>query len=524
MKNYAYPLTFRAFVVGIVGLVIITLSSMYVALRMGALPWPTVFVTVLSMAVLSRFRNSNLNEINCCHTLMSAGAMVSGGLAFTIPGLWILDKRADLPISEVMVIAIVGALLGTLFTSLIRKKLIEKEQLPYPMGVASYETLTSVDDSKSALKLFSAMGFSSLFTFFRDFLSAIPQTLQVFPSFGPFQALSVWTSPMALGIGAMIGPVLAGVWFLGMVIGYYILVPIGSLFASVDYLNALRNDLGIGLMVGTGVGVFLKAVLSILKKVGKGSAGFDKKNILTILLPMLLSVVVLSLLTELTTLEALLMMPLLFLATYLSSMLTGQTGVNPMEVFAILVLLALSAILSPSLGASFLIAGVVAVSAGLAGDVMNDLKSGYLLKTRPSSQLIAEGIGGVVGAIVATFALFVLKDTYGFGPGSEMAAPQAQAVALMVSGLNSEAGFFTGLLVGCLFSLLSLPAATLGLGVYLPVHISSIMGLGALVAFLFERYSKDRNYQKKTLSLISSGFLGGEGITGVLIAIYMMLS
>ena len=234
---------------------------------------------------------------------------------------------------------------------------------------------------------------------------------------------------------------------------------------------------------------------------------------------MLLSVVVLSLLTELTTLEALLMMPLLFLATYLSSMLTGQTGVNPMEVFAILVLLALSAILSPSLGASFLI-----VSAGLAGDVMNDLKSGYLLKTRPSSQLLAEGIGGVVGAIVATFALFVLKDTYGFGPGSEMAAPQAQAVALMVSGLNSEAGFITGLLVGCLFSLLSLPAATLGLGVYLPVHISSIMGLGALVAFLFERYSKDRNYQKKTLSLISSGFLGGEGITGVLIAIYMMLS
>ena len=48
MDEKKSPLTIRGLAVGIIGLIIITASSMYVALRMGALPWPTVFVTVLS--------------------------------------------------------------------------------------------------------------------------------------------------------------------------------------------------------------------------------------------------------------------------------------------------------------------------------------------------------------------------------------------------------------------------------------------------------------------------------------------
>ena len=91
-----------------------------------------------------------------------------------------------------------------------------------------------------------------------------------------------------------------------------------------------------------------------------------------------------------------------YLAAYLSGMLTGQTGINPMEVFAIIVLLFISAFFSPTLKAGFSIAAVVAVAAGLTGDVMNDLKSGSLVGTNPKHQLIAETIGGVLGAFIAT--------------------------------------------------------------------------------------------------------------------------
>ncbi len=40
--------------------------------------------------------NTNINEINVTHTAMSAGAMTAGGMAFTIPGVYMLNPEADL--------------------------------------------------------------------------------------------------------------------------------------------------------------------------------------------------------------------------------------------------------------------------------------------------------------------------------------------------------------------------------------------------------------------------------------------
>ena len=99
-------LTLRGALTGILGLMIITVSSMYVALRMGALPWPTIFVTVLAMSVLGHRKDSTLQEINVTHTMMSAGSMVAGGLAFTIPGLWIMNPEASVPFLPIMVMAV----------------------------------------------------------------------------------------------------------------------------------------------------------------------------------------------------------------------------------------------------------------------------------------------------------------------------------------------------------------------------------------------------------------------------------
>lgn len=519
-----YPLTLRGFITGVIGLVIITASSMYVALRMGALPWPTVFVTVVSMAVLSRMKDSTLQEINTTHTLMSAGAMVAGGLAFTLPGLWMLNPAATFPLSSLIALTVVGAVLGTLFTTINRRRLIEKEKLPYPMGEAAYATLKTAEDHTGAVPLFSSMGFSALFTYLRDGLGAIPSVLTIWNGNTLFPALQMWVSPMALGIGAVIGPLLAGVWFLGMVIGYYVIQPVATVFFGAETASGFRNDLGIGLMIGTGIGIFIKAVISFVKSQRSSEKAEMKKE--RLVLPLVLcvmSAVVLVLFTEITIFESVLVIIGVWLATYLSGMLTGQTGVNPMEIFAILVLLAVSAVFNPSLAASFSIAGVVAVAAGLAGDVMNDFKSGHMLGTPVRAQVIAEAAGGVIGAVVASLVLMLLLGTYGsFGPGTELPAPQAAAVSAMVSGLGSIPGFVTGLVVGIGLCLFNVPAATLGLGVYLGTNISMIMGLGALVALIVKKASNGKQKADRMTSLISSGFLGGEGITGVLTAIFSM--
>jgi len=531
-------LTVRGLVTGILGLVVITASSVYVALRMGALPWPTIFVTVVSLAVIGRFKNSTLMEINVTHTLMSAGAMVAGGLAFTIPGIWMLSPDAAVPTLQLMVLAIVGAVLGTLFTILNRQRFIVRDQLPYPMGQAAYKTLIAgTSGGKAAIWLFASLGASAVFTLLRDRFGLIPPVLVLFGGGALYQALTVWVSPMAAGIGAIIGPVLSLVWLGGAALAYLFIMPFGldaGWFADMAQADVFRQNLGIGLMVGTGLGILVKVVWDWISTLTKAKTNHPTQEApgarlsaparRTFAIAIALAVVALTVGTEITFLQAIVTVAGIFLATNLAATLTGQTGINPMEILGILVLLAIQAIWMPSTIAAFSVAAVVAVACGLAGDMMNDLKSGYLVGTKPSAQFVAEGIGGVVGAVVAVVALLVLKNAYGNFGTEQLPAPQAAAVSSMVKGIGHVPAFVAGAAIGFILYLLRIPAATLGLGVYLPVSISAIMGTGALTLMAVRKIGG-----KKALAaiddktgLIASGFLGGEGITGVVLAIIAM--
>ncbi len=76
--SYKEQLTARGLIIGGIGAVILTMSSMFVALKLSSLPWPIMFVALASMFALKAFGSTNINEINVTHTAMSAGAMVAG--------------------------------------------------------------------------------------------------------------------------------------------------------------------------------------------------------------------------------------------------------------------------------------------------------------------------------------------------------------------------------------------------------------------------------------------------------------
>lgn len=77
-------LSFAGILIGCIGCVIITASSVYTALKMGALPWPTIFTSITALVLLRALGHTSLNEANITQVIMSAGSMVAGGLAFTI--------------------------------------------------------------------------------------------------------------------------------------------------------------------------------------------------------------------------------------------------------------------------------------------------------------------------------------------------------------------------------------------------------------------------------------------------------
>ncbi len=523
MKKNGSSLTARGVIIGVLGLIFITTSSMYVSLKAGALPWPTVFVTVLSMTILKKAKNPTLEEINCTHTLMSAGSMVAGGLAFTVPGLWILDADNEISLISVMTASVTGALLGTLFTSLYRTSLIEEQKLPYPIGEASYRTLMTEKDGKSSPWLFSSLGLSGIFAFIRDYFGKIPSLITVFGKTALFPGLQIYVSPMALSIGAIIGPLLASFWVLGMICGYFIITPTGiaaGLFGSMEDADSFRSSLGLGIMIGTGFAVALKAVTEAFRNRKEGKKVKDRKRLIITLSASLLAVVLLSAFTELSIIESILTVLGAAVTTYLSSMLTGQTGINPMEVFAILVLLAVHALCGTGITASFTLAAAVAVACGLSGDVMNDFKSGSLIGTEPRDQVKAEAIGGIIGAAVAALVLFLMKKVFVFG-SPDMPAPQARAVAALSGGLTNAPAFWIGVAVGAILFILHLPSSAFGLGMYLGTYITVTVGLGALTAWLIKK-SKGKNRENE-VSLVSAGLLGGEGCAGVIIAFMTLI-
>ena len=90
-----------------------------------------------------------------------------------------------------------------------------------------------------------------------------------------------------------------------------------------------------------------------------------------------------------------------------------RSGINPMEVFGVIVLLAAKAASAIGQLEAFFVAAIVAVACGLVGDVMNDFKAGYIVKSSPKAQWLGEVIGGVIGSVVSVAILFLLINAYG---------------------------------------------------------------------------------------------------------------
>ena len=525
MKN---QLTVRGLVIGVIGTVIITTSSMFIALKLSSLPWPIIFVTLVSMFSLRLMGNTNLREINVTQTAMSAGSMVAGGLAFTIPGIWIVNNNAQVSWLQLLLLTLGGVVMGLIFTALVRKHFIDTADLPYPMGQACAETLQTGDaGGKKAAVLFTTMGIASLFAFLRDFFHKIPAVLINKEMLVYGSKAGVYVSPMLAGVGYIIGPKNNTVWFIGAVLADF-----GILFACTkaglwnsDTAMTVKQSLGIGLMVGTGIGILCKSIIPKAKSIFGGM--FAKNRGSADVIPMrwapILLVFIAFVFTKwlgLGVFASCLTIVGVWLATAMSSECVGLTGINPMEIFGIIVLLAVKACTSIEGTEAFFVAAIVAVACGLCGDIMNDFKAGRLLDTDPKAQWIGECVGSLVGAFVSVGVLMVIVKAYGGASfGTEMfPAAQAGAVSAMVGGISNIPAFTIGLVTALVLYCLNVPVMTLGLGVYLPFFMSATVFIGGMIRLVTDRCIPGAKENNGGL-VIASGLLGGEGITGVIIAL-----
>lgn len=524
-------ITFPAVFIGIVGAILVSASSFYIVLKFGALPWPTIMVTLLSMITLKFFKRTDNKEITITHTIMSAGSMVAGGVAFTVPAYIILGgKLSDINQYLLCITILVGSIAGSFLSYIFRSKLIEEEKLEFPIGEAAYNLVKSGENMENIRYVAFGTLFSSIIALFRDFSFSkgkppfIPALLSLKNGL-----LSLYVSPLLVGIGYVLGFVNTFVWFLGGAVIVFIGEPLAKIFKLNDFA-IMKNSFGMGFMIGIGIAVILKIIFSNKSKNEKNNQNiFKKLSFLSIF-----SIIIIILIYKLPIFLALVLILISILCTIIAGYSTGKTGVNPMEIYAIITILLISFLNKILNGLNifgikfsadlttltlFLLACIIAVACGLSGDILNDFKSGYRMNVNPKDQLVGELIGSIVSSFVITFLFFVFFRIYkNIGPveNTDLIALQASIVATVINGIPFLGIFFAGLIFGMVLSLLNLPVLTFGIGIYVPFYLTSTVFLGGLISYFANRRSKKLH---SNLLLLSNGLMSGEAIVGIILSV-----
>lgn len=543
--------------IGCIGCVIITASSVYTALKMGALPWPTIFTSITALVLLRAAGRTSLNEANVTQIIMSAGSMVAGGLAFTIPGVWMLGLGAELSWIEIGGVALAGTLLGLVCTALIRRRFVEESDLEYPIGTAAAETLmASRAGGATGKRLFGSMAAAGIWCALRDLAGVIPAMIGALPI--PGVAFGIYNSPMLLSVGFLVGGAAVAFWLAGGLIANFGIIVGGSAAGLWDVANAqgIVSSLGMGLMMGSGIGVVVRDILpAAFRSAHNGRRDDDHANapartygkldrsVLALLVAA--AALLVCLVLGLSPIACAAVVVLAFVTTIMSAQSVGQTGIDPMEIFGLIVLLVIAALGESDQVRLFFVAGVVAVACGLAGDVMSDFKTGKIIGTDLRAMWIGQAIGALIGCAVSVAVMCALLNAYGadaFGPGKLFVSAQASVVATMVSGIPSVSAFALGLVAGVALYCLGIPSMMLGLGVYLPFYMTLSASLGAAVKIAYDRVASIRNTRasgnvaanantdagetshEETGIIVASGVLGGESIVGVIIALASVAS
>lgn len=543
--------------IGCIGCVIITASSVYTALKMGALPWPTIFTSITALVLLRAAGRTSLNEANVTQIIMSAGSMVAGGLAFTIPGVWMLGLDAKLSWIEIGGVALAGTLLGLVCTALIRRRFVEESDLEYPIGTAAAETLmASRAGGATGKRLFGSMATAGIWCALRDLAGVIPAMIGALPI--PGVAFGIYNSPMLLSVGFLVGGAAVAFWLAGGLIANFGIIVGGSAAGLWDVASAqgIVSSLGMGLMMGSGIGVVVRDILpAAFRSAHNGRRDDDRANaparafgkldrsVLALLVAA--AALLVCLVLGLSPIACAVVTVLAFVTTIMSAQSVGQTGIDPMEIFGLIVLLVIAALGESDQVRLFFVAGVVAVACGLAGDVMSDFKTGKIIGTDPRAMWIGQATGALIGCAVSVAVMCALLNAYGadaFGPEKLFVSAQASVVATMVSGIPSVSAFVLGLAAGVALYCLGIPSMMLGLGVYLPFYMTLSASLGAAVKIAYDRIASIRNARasgnvaanvdtrtdetshEETGIIVASGVLGGESIVGVIIALASVAS
>ena len=569
-------LTVASVILGVLLAVLFGGANAYLGLRVGMTVSASIPAAVISMGII-RFilRRDSILENNMVQTIGSAGESVAAGAIFTLPALfmWAQEEGSAMPsLVEIALIALVGGVLGVLFMIPLRSALIVQEHgvLPYPEGQACAEVLVAGEEGGAkAGTVFAGLGIAAVYKFIADGLKVFPSEVDF--TIKPYRGSAIGADvlPALLGVGYICGPQVSSYILSGGIVAWFMVMPLIALFGGDNIIapasipvsqmapgqiwsNYVRY-IGAGAVAAGGIISLVKSLPLIIKTFKKAVKDYGKKadvanSRLTKDLPMMLVIwgvgifaIVIWLIPAIPVnlLGAIIIIVFGFFFATVSSRMVGLVGSsnNPVSGMAIATLLIASALLKASgmtgidgMKAAIAIGSVICVIAAIAGDTSQDLKTGYLLGATPKKQQMGEMLGVVVSGLAIGGVLYLLDAAWGYGT-AEIPAPQAQLMKMIVEGImggNLPWGLvFIGVFLAICLEILRIPVMPFAIGLYLPIYLSTPLMIGGLIRLYFDKKKGLTDEQRKTKInqgiLYSSGLIAGEGLIGILLAIFAII-
>lgn len=572
--------TFTSLFIGILLAVVFGAANAYLGLRVGMTVSASIPAAVLSMGIIRVIlRRDSILENNMVQTIGSAGESVAAGAIFTLPALflWAADgvEGIEAPgLFEIFLIALVGGTLGVLFMIPLRQALIVEEHgvLPYPEGTACAEVLLAGEEGGSkASVVFSGLGIAAVYKFVADGLGVFPSSVNYDIKAYKGSAVGMDVLPALVGVGYICGPRIASYMFSGSVLSWFVLMPLISLFAGdaiifpgTEPISSLAPGelwgtyikyIGAGAVATGGiislikslpliVKTFSQAMKSMSNNKGKAASGLRTDQDMpmpVILIGVGVIAIAIWLLPTfpINLLGAVIVVIFGFFFATVSSRMVGLIGSsnNPVSGMAIATLLIATILLKATgldgatgMKGAIAIGSIICIVAAIAGDTSQDLKTGFIVGATPKKQQWGELIGVLTSSLAIGGVLYLLNEAWGYG-STELPAAQATMMRMIVEGvMNADLPWEligAGAAIAIVVEILRIPVLPFAVGMYLPLSLNAGIMAGGLVRLVVEKKRGLSEEKKKAAIdrgiLYTSGMIAGEGLIGILLAVFAVV-
>jgi putative OPT family oligopeptide transporter len=508
----------------------------------------------------------------------SSSSIISGGLVAPIPALALLTgQQLPWPLLVFWVFSV--SALGIVVAAGLRNQMLLRENLRFPAGVATAETMQQIHahgaEAMQRLRILFAGAFVAAGAKLYDGLIAtIPRAIAPFslPAMGLLRGsgapgvsmgnlgFALDPSLLMLGFGIIIGFRTGLSLLIGAVFGWGVLAPIalahgwaeaGAADPDVSWFGPLVEWLlwpGASMMVVSALTAFGFAFARYIVNRKSAAAPDEPRTIpRSAFIAGFAAALVLASVAQVTLFgigigEAVFAVLLSFVLAVVAARVAGETGITPVGAIGKITQLTFGVVTPGNMTANLMTANVSGGAAGQCADLLHDLRTGQIIGATPGFQIVAQLFGVLTGSLVGSLVyIVIIPDPRAMLITPEWPAPAVatwKAVAeVLAAGFEAipEGAVAAMILAGCAGAVLVaadrvlpprlsryLPSApAIGLAFVIPAWNSISLFLGGLAALIISRFFP--NWAEKRLTALAAGLVAGESLAGVGLAMSQLI-